>query len=449
MIRIPAAAEPLVKALGGVFTRPTLDRFIVLMSGLIVTMGRHTVSRAIKAVEPKLQGHWCNYHRIYSSAKYSMWSLALALTRQVIALLPADEPIVLLADDTVDGKEADHVWAKGAHRDAVRSSGSKAAIKFGHKWLVMCVWVQLPSMARGWALPILCGMCISPKVSKTIKRRPKTPSQITRQLLMRMMRWFPDRTFILIGDYQVVSHETASFARRHRDRVTAIGHLRGDANLYGQPLGLRRHARKGRKQPSPSQRIKQLTPRRQKVRWYGSSYRMIRHVSEESLWFNKHSGQVTPIRWVCVLADPKLGLIDSYYYSSDPTMDAKRIIELYAMRWNIEVTFQESRALLGLETTRHWCRQSVLRVTPMLLGLFTAVSLLWKELYERKGQPLTCLSETPCYRKRHLTFADALYWVRRELWETTLLEHDPKTPCLSSLPPKLRQTLLWHLAAAA
>ena len=82
------------------------------------------------------------------------------------------------------------------------------------------------------------------------------------------------------------------------------------------------------------------------------------------------------------------------------------IIELYTLRWNIEVTFEEVRALLGLETTRHWCRQSVLRVTPILLGLFSAVTLIWQQL----PGVLTTLkrSETPCYQKHHPTFADAL-----------------------------------------
>ena len=55
---------------------------------------------------------------------------------------------------------------------------------------------------------------------------------------------------------------------------------------------------------------------------------------------------------------------------------AAQVVAWFVARWPLEVTFQEARALLGLETTRHWCRQSVLRVTPILLGLFTAANLL-------------------------------------------------------------------------
>lgn len=448
---IPAAAEPLVQAVAVAFTEPTLRRFCVLMCGLIVTMGRRTVSHTLVAVQPVLDGHWSGYHRLYCAARFSMWKLAAALVRQVVALLPAGVVIELVADDTVDGKEGDHVWAKGAHRDATRSSRSKTAVKFGHRWLVLCVLVWLPGWDRPWALPILCGLCISPKVAAKTGRRRKTPSQLARQLLIVLMRWLPDRKFILTGDYQVITHETAAFARRHADRVTVVGRLRGDANLYAAPINPNRRSRtgglakKGRKLPAPAARITQLQPLAQPLAWYGNSRRTVRHVSEAALWYDKHHNAVTPIRWVCVLGEQDLP--DAFFFCSDPAMDAARIIEYYARRWNIEVTFQESRALLGLETTRHWCRRSVLRVTPILLGLFTAVVLIWQRLPESRRR--ACWSATPCYAKPSITFADVLAAVRRELWETSLLRHRGKDRCLDRLPAALRKTILWHLAAAA
>ena len=310
---VPAAAEPLVASIGVAFTEPSLRRFCVLMCGLIVTVGRRTVSHALAVVRPeldKLGGHWSNYHRLYSAAKFSMWELAAALVRQVVELLPPGVVIELVADDTVDGKEGDRVWAKGAHRDPVRSSHSKTAMKFGHKWLSMCVLVQLPGWDRPWALPVLCGMCLSPKVAAGIGRRQKTPSRLARQMLIRLMRWLPDRKFILTGDSQVVTHETVAFARRHADRVTVVGRLRGDANLYAPPANPARRsrtgglARKGRKLAAPAERAAQLPAVEQEVAWYGNSRRTVRHAGEAALWYDKHArkraNSVTPIRWVCV-----------------------------------------------------------------------------------------------------------------------------------------------------
>jgi hypothetical protein len=442
----------IVKA--GIFTRLTLKRFIALMTGLIVTMGRRTVSHSMVAIKPLLKGHWSNYHRLYSSARFSMNCLAAVLVRRVVALLPPDTVIQLVADDTVDGKEGDCVWARSAHRDPVRSTHSTTKIKFGHKWLVMCVLVQLKGWDRPWALPVMCGLCISPKTAGTIKRRTKTASQLARQMLVCLMRWLPDRKFILTGDYQVVTHQTVGFAQRHADRVTVVGRMRGDANVYAPPTNPNRKSRhgglvkKGRKLAAPSKQIKTLTVIERKMKWYSNSKRKVRHVTEQALWYNKLSDNpVTPIRWVCVLGDPKQNREDAYFFCSDVAAIGEWIIQQYARRWNIEVTFEESRALLGLETTRHWCKQSVLRATPILLGLFSAVTLIWNNLPAARRRVIS--TATPCYAKTRVTFADALAAVRRELWETTLLRHHGKAPCLTCIPKQLRNTLLWHLSAAA
>ena len=455
MFSISPAAEPLFAAIekAGVFSRPTLSRFTALMTGLIVSMGRRTVSHALVVIQRISEGHWSNYHRLYSSAKYSMWTLAAVLVRQVVALLPEDSVIELVADDTVDGKKGEHVWGKSGHRDPVQSTQGTTVIKYGHRWLAICVLVQLKGWDRPWALPILCGLCIAPRIAGQIGRPAKTASQITRQMLIQLMRWLPDRKFVLTGDFQVVTHQTVEFARRHADRITVIGRLRGDANLYSPPKNPNAKSstgalrKKGRKLPSPQQRIKKVQAVTQEVAWYGGSRRKVQHVTEQALWYDSHGNSVAPIRWVCVLGDKKQDLEDGFFFCSDVTMTAVKIIEHYARRWNIEVTFEESRALLGLETTRHWCRQSVLRVTPILLGLFSVVTLIWNHLPKARQQVVA--TATPCYPKTSVTFADALAAVRREIWEVTLLGHCRKRGCLNSLPRNLRDTLLWHLSAAA
>ena len=64
-------------------------------------------------------------------------------------------------------------------------------------------------------------------------------------------------------------------------------------------------------------------------------------------------------------------------------MTVPRIIETYTWCWNIETTFQELRAYLGVETTRGWSRNTVLRVAPCLFGMYTGVALLYAELPAR------------------------------------------------------------------
>lgn len=54
----------------------------------------------------------------------------------------------------------------------------------------------------------------------------------------------------------------------------------------------------------------------------------------------------------------------------------KKIIEYFVLRWNIEVTFEESRAHLGVETQRQWSDKAIARTTPLLMGLFSVVTLM-------------------------------------------------------------------------
>jgi hypothetical protein len=50
-------------------------------------------------------------------------------------------------------------------------------------------------------------------------------------------------------------------------------------------------------------------------------------------------------------------------------------------RWSLEVTFEESRAHLGIETQRQWSDLATLRSTPLLFGLYSLVTLFGRALH--------------------------------------------------------------------
>ena len=56
---------------------------------------------------------------------------------------------------------------------------------------------------------------------------------------------------------------------------------------------------------------------------------------------------------------------DHCLFSTDVAMLPARIVSLFTRRWSIEVTFEEVRAHLGLETTRQRVAKSVLRTAPV------------------------------------------------------------------------------------
>ena len=82
-------------------------------------------------------------------------------------------------------------------------------------------------------------------------------------------------------------------------------------------------------------------------------------------------------------------------------------------RWCVEVTFQETRAHLGVETQRQWSDKAVARTTPCLLALFSIVTLLATRLSARERRRFATAA---WYAKPRPTFVDALAAVRRALW---------------------------------
>ncbi len=71
------------------------------------------------------------------------------------------------------------------------------------------------------------------------------------------------------------------------------------------------------------------------------------------------------------------------------------------------------RRHLGVETQRQWTDKAIRRTTPVLLGLFSLVTLFaHPHLMEHPGP----IRQAAWYRKRAPTFADALALVRRQIW---------------------------------
>jgi hypothetical protein len=135
---------------------------------------------------------------------------------------------------------------------------------------------------------------------------------------------------------------------------------------------------------------------------------------------------------------------DEYFFTTDPARTPAAVIGLYCGRWNIETTFQECRSGLGLETTRGWCRATVLRAAPGLFGLYTAVALLYSLLPEAKRGGAVCWPG-----KAGVTFSDALTAVRRWLWAEGVLPQADPSAAVEKLPGPVRELLLTALTLAA
>ena len=109
------------------------------------------------------------------------------------------------------------------------------------------------------------------------------------------------------------------------------------------------------------------------------------------------------IRWVLICC-PEDSFEPAAFFCSDTNMSVKQILVCFALRWNIEVTFEELRACLGFETQRQWSDRAIERTTPGLFGIFSLVTLMAKVLYPTELP----VRQTSWYIKNEATFSDAL-----------------------------------------
>lgn len=441
---LPLEAQPLHDALAPAFTRPTFRRFLILAGSAILTVGRRTVANLLRTAAPLAAGHPTTYQRVLSSASWSAMQLACGLTRLVLTLVPADRPVPLVGDDTVESHPGRKVYGKARHRDPVRSSHGYTAWRYGHKWVVLAVLVRFPWATRPWALPVLVDLYRSEEEDRARRRRHRTPARIMATLLRVMLLWFPDRSFIFVGDAGYGTHELTRFCHRHRPRLTLVSKLHPEANLFEPPPPYRGNGRppvKGARLPKPSRVAASAELRPETVAWYGGGQREVGLTSGVGHWYKAGEGLVE-IAWVFV-RDRTGTHRDEYFFSTDPDMSPVAMVEAYAGRWNIETTFQELRCHLGLETTRGWCRRTVLRAAPCLFGLYTVVALLYQALPESKR----CGGvEWP--GKAGVTFSDALTAVRRWLWREWVFPQAGGAAALEELPRPFQDVLFYALAPA-
>jgi len=88
----------------------------------------------------------------------------------------------------------------------------------------------------------------------------------------------------------------------------------------------------------------------------------------------------------------------------------------------LEVTFEEARAHLGVETQRQWNAPAIQRTTPALLGLFSVVTLL---AHRQAARGSLSVRKAAWYQKSAPTFVDALAAVRREVWQHLISATSP------------------------
>jgi len=234
--------------------------------------------------------------------------------------------------------------------------------------------------------------------------------------------------------------------------VTLISRLRLDAQLYAFPdrnAPPRRGPKplKGKRLPSLKERVQEALAygKDLEIPWYGGTARRVRVLSNVCLWYTPGERPVA-IRWVLIV-DPTGEAEPMAVFTTDLDQPVAMSIAAFVRRWNIEVTFEETRRHLGVETQRQWSDRAIARTTPALFALFSLVCLMAYRLVAI-GQALP-IRATAWYRKSEATFSDVLALVSRVLWAEKYFTNSMDQPEPHVLTPEDWEVLLDQLASTA
>ena len=418
------------------FTAPTWTLALTLVMGALLAPGKRTVTSCLRITGRAMDANFGCYHKVLNRARWTPRKLSRQLILLLIGqLLDKDQPVIIGLDDTIERRWGPRINARGIYRDPVRSSRGHFVKVSGLRWLSFMLLTPLPWLPGIKALPFLTLPAPSERWAQGREVRHKPLTERARQAMLLILRWLPDRSVVFVGDSSFGTHELAHAVGR---RATLISRLRLDASLFAPPQP-RKAGQRGRPpikgKPLPKLRTRLNDPDAVWTpitigNWYGGKKnKTLETLSGTALW---HRSGTPPksIRWVLV-RDPDGEREPQAFFSTDPDIEPEKIIGIFVRRWQIEVTFQEARTHLGVETQRQWSNLAIERTTPALLGLYSLVCLWAGDILARSPHPFMAA----WYQKTLFTFSDAIAAVRTEIWLDCIFQRSPPDPERKEIPP--------------
>src|SRR5437764_225880 len=435
MITLPAQIMTRLAPFAPLFSSRVWRHAPVLTVGAILTPGERMVSMVLRVLGLSHLATFSTYHRVLNRAVWSSLAVSRVLLGLLLAAFAPSGPVLVGVDETLERRRGAKIAAKGIYRDAARSSKSHFVKASGLRWVCMMLLVPIPWAQRVWALPFLSALAPSERYHQTRGLQHKSVTDWARQMLVLLRRWLPERSLVVVADqtYAVLT----LLARAVRAQVTVVTRLRLDAALYDPappraPQQTGRPRVKGRRQPTLAQRLADPTILWETLtvpRWYGAGARVIEVATGTAVWY--HSGlPPVAIRWV-LIRDPEETFAPQALLCTVLSTSALQIVSWFVLRWQLEVTYHEVRAHLGVETQRQWSDLAILRTTPALLGLFSFVTLLAHDLAASGAVPI---QRAAWYPKTLPTFSDAIALVRRHLWAHMCFCMSPRDPDIPKVP---------------
>ena len=451
MRSIPVTLTRLIVKFVPLFSKRVWEHAQVLVVGALLAPGKRTVTAVLRVMGLSQERQFQKYHRVLNRAQWSSLAVARVLLGLIVRTFVPAGAVVIGIDDTLERRRGEKIKAKGIYRDPVRSSHSHVVKASGLRWLCAMVLTEVSWAERVWALPFLTALCPSERYHQQRGQRHKTLPEWAGQLIGLIHRWLPKREVVVVADS---SYAVLALLKQVSETpaVSLITRLRLDAALYdpAPPRAPRQNGRprkKGTRRPTLQHLL--ADPQTQWTfstvnNWYGGGAREVEVCTDTAVWYHTGLPPVT-LRWV-LIRDPQGEFEPQALLSTQLAHAPEQMLEWFVRRWMMEVTLEEARAHLGLETQRQWNDWAIGRTTPALFGLYSLVTMMADALLQADARAVRTAA---WYAKTRPTFSDALAVVRRELWSDGHFSMSEPNPEMIKIPRSFFERLTDTVCYAA
>ena len=428
----------LLQSFDPVFTAPTYQTFVVIITGWILSQRHRYVTEVIFSSGRVGDGHWSRFHRFFSHAAWDIDCFSMYLAKLVVTILAPGATFFWAVDDTLCRKRGLTLYGAGMHYDPLISSRAKSLVSWGHDWVVLTLIIAFPVWApsKVFALPIAMRLYRNrqgltkgkknPKGKKGQKKNSKpkcdpnhrTRPELALELIIMVARWFPNDEIILSGDS---AYGGQSILSHLPDNVHLISHVHPKGALYkpapakqGKTRG--RARKKGDRLPGMKQWADDPNQPWTELEFHQFGLHATLAVKTmKALYYKAGKDRLLVI---VLTRDLEGKRPDQMFYCTKLDWTAREILSAYACRWAIECTFENCKQFLGLEDPANRLPKAVERTAPMALFIYTLV-VVW---FHKTGHQLLRFPFRPWYtKKEEPSFADMLTTLRR-------ISYEEKTP---------------------
>jgi len=418
------------------------ERFHAHLLAQLVCPGRHTITSVITTGGRQFHD-WTADYALYAKQRIDPGVLFSQIRREVEAMNPPSQPLVVALDDTILRKTGKKIPGAAYRRDPL-GPAFHLNLVWAQRMIQYSAAVPGPN-AEARMIPIAFQDASTPRKPRktageeelaayreTMRQRNLNALAIEKLSALQKERTEPGMKPPELHVVVDGSYTNRKMLRKLPAKTVLIGRIRKDAHLNARPESQPPHGRKriyGEDLPAPEQVRKDESIPWQKI--------------EATVGGKRHTLRVKtldPLRWraagkidlrLVVIAPvayrrrpngKRLYRQPGYLICTDPDLPLETLVQEYIWRWDIEVNHRDEKTILGVGQAQVRNANSVESVPAAAVAAYAMLHVAAMKAYGWNGKPNTIPEakwRNPKKKKRAST-QDLINELRRELWSESI-----------------------------